>query len=221
MSIKLNIKIDTKGRQFLQDNDENIILVFPSDEESEFSIVCISFFPFGDSNQVEFFNDYYLYGTSQDIVSFDVVKFNEQVAVNYGDIYRFDGVSFTYGSQAYSNDVCGISNKSPNNQNLTSGIAQKINVANIEDPSPIFIGSVPQNQITYFDSTNVVRIFVAKGIFSNMIIPNDILTPVVIGGMKKISKNTKPRLTVGDYLEIDLQETTTVVFDITINAFRK
>jgi hypothetical protein len=39
--------------------------------------------------------------------------------------------------------------------------------------------------------------------------------------MKKIKKNKNDQLLVGDYLEIDLRETTSVVFDMAIRAFRK
>jgi hypothetical protein len=221
MSTKLNIQINSIGRNFLRDNNEKIILVFSSDKESKFSIACVSFEPFGDSNEVEFFNDFLLYGTPQDILSFEIIKFTEKLAIQYDDVYKFDGVKFTYLREAYSNYVVGLSNESANKNNLTSGIAQRINVLNSEEVPPIIIGSVPQNQTIYFDKTHLVRIFVARGISSNMIIPNRILTPVKRESMKKINKNKNSQLLVGDYLEIDLRETTRVEFDIAIRAFKK
>lgn len=220
MSFKLDIQIDSNGRKFLQDNNENIILVFSSGKESAFSIVCSCFSPFSDSNEVEFFNEYFLYGTSQEILPFNIIKFNDKLAIQPGNVYQFDGASFTYLREAYSNNVCGLLNRSVNTKNLTSGIAQRINVMNADEFLPISIGSVPQNQTIYFELTYLVKIFVAAGIFSNMIIPDDMLTPV--GGlMKKIKKNVNSYLIVGDYLELDLRETKSVVFDMTINAFRK
>ncbi|NRS89624.1 hypothetical protein HNQ02_002555 [Flavobacterium sp. 7E] len=219
MGVKLNINIDAKGRRFLLDNDENIILVFPC-KEDKFSITCLSFPPFGDSNEVEFFDDYFLNATAQDIYQFEIIGFNNQQPINYGNVYRFDGVSFTYDRQAFSNDVCGLSNESANIKNLASGIAQKIKVLNQEESRTISIGSVPQNQTIYFDLPQLVWVFVAKGISSNMILPNDMLTPVKMECMKKINKPSNSSLIIGDYLEIDLKETISVLFDSTINAFR-
>ncbi|MBE0391980.1 hypothetical protein [Flavobacterium sp. PL002] len=222
MGVKLNINIDAKGRRFLLDNDENIILVFPC-KEDEFSITCLSFSPFGDSNEVEFFDDFFLNATAQDISRFEIIDFNNQQPINYGNVYKFDGISYSYDRQAFSKHVCGLSNESANTKNLTSGITQKINAVNQEESRTISIGSVPQNQTIYFDLPQLVWVFVAKGISSNMILPNDMLTPVKMEYMRKINKPSNSSLIIGNYLEIDLidlKEATSVLFDSTINAFR-
>lgn len=211
----LNIQIDQTGRQFLLDNNEAIVLALPQDEDYKYLVACVSFSPFGDNNTVDFFDDWIEYTSSQNISYMDIIKMNAQQKVNIGNVYTFDNAGFQGSSPAYSDQVYGLLNERniDGNYNLTCGLGQKISINNDSDPGyyAINVYSVPYNQTIYFETNSLVRVFVASGISNNMIISSAMLSPTA---------RTKNNAIVGSYLEIDLQQISTIYFDNLTHTFK-
>ena len=231
--MELNIKIDKKGRQFLLDNNQTIVLVFPSDLDHDYSVASISFSPFGDQNSIEF-KDVYEYASSQSIHFNDVITIDIKQKVVQGHVYTFTGVEIVEKDTAYSKELYGISNRGANKSKLTCGLAQLIVVNNREDIYPLNVFSLPYMETTYFKPTTKVWIFIASGIEDSMIISPNMLKPINsigsdnqnfidrLGCHLEVHSIETSTVTVGYYLEIDLTETQTptVTFDSSINSFR-
>ncbi|MES2479085.1 MAG: hypothetical protein V4561_08360 [Bacteroidota bacterium] len=214
----LTINIDSQGRQFLLDNNETIVLVSPQDIDYNYSVACVSFSPFGNSNTVVFNNTWIEYASSQNIQFNEVILMGMTENASKGNIYIFNGISIIQGGAAYSNEVYGLSNKGADIDNLTCGLGQLITINSDEAQNcPLSVYSTPYNQTTYFQATTKIWIFVASGIEAGMIIATQMLTPI---GSTQFENGVSGALTVGDYLEIDLTENPTVSFDATINAFK-
>ncbi len=215
----LNIQIDSQGRQFLIDNNETIVLVFPPDEGYDYSLACISFSPFGDNNSIEFKEVWNEYASSQSIQFNKVIEMGIKQRVYQGNVYTFNGVGIVNGGTAYSKEVYGLSNQGTSNSSLTCGLGQLIVVNNNEDICPLNVISIPYNQTTYFKPTTKVWIFIASGIEGSMIISTKMLKPINVNSSD--NQNFIDRtITTGYYLEIDLKETQTVIFDSSINGFK-
>lgn len=218
MSI-LNIQVDPKSRQFLLDNKETIVIVSPQNGIHNYSIACVSFSPFGDNSTVLFQDDWIEYASSQDIQLNEVITMSIMQQVSKGNLYIFNGVNITNNGPAYSSQVYGLSNQGINNNNLTCGLGQSIVVNNNDARKyPLNVYSTPNKQTTYFQPTTKIWIFIASGIDTSMVIATQMLTP--INSTRTKNRRTSNVLTVGNYLEIDLTETSTVIFDPAINAFK-
>ncbi|CAM1340261.1 hypothetical protein [Tenacibaculum amylolyticum] len=215
MSYKLIININQEGREFLIKNQQKIIIVHAPNKDDNFSIVSASFHPFGNNNEIIFYDDFSLFVTSQKIVPFDTIKFNYKINVPLGNIYSFNGVLFSNQGNAYSENVCGLNNQSQLN-NLVAGIGQKIKINNNEQNSAIRITSIPKNQTTYFAPGTVIRIFVAKGINTNMIIP----TSIQKNNFNRILTPNISNITIGNYLKIDVKLTKTITYNTSTNTFQ-
>lgn len=214
----LKINIDSQGRQFLSENIETIVLVSPADVSYGYSVACVSFSPFGDDNTIVFNDSRFEYATSQDIQFNEVIVMAITENVSAGNIYNFNGVDIVPGGPAYSSEVYALCNRGSNNDDLTCGLGQLITINNGEAQNcPLNVYSAPYNQTIYFPTTTKIWIFVASGIDAGMVIATPMLTPV---GSSQFENDVSAAMTVGDYLEVDLTENPTVIFDATINAFR-
>ncbi|MFV8328337.1 hypothetical protein [Flavobacterium sp. ZS1P14] len=211
----LNIQIDQIGRQFLLDNKETIVLALPGNEDYKYLVACVSFSPFGDINIIDFLDDWIEYASSQSISYMDTIHMNTQQKVTIGNVYTFDNTGFKGSSPAYSDQVYGLLNERniDGNYNLTCGLGQKVTINSSSDADyyAINVYAVPYNQTLYFETNNMVWIFAAGGISSNMIIPSTMPTPNI---------TAQKSVVVGSYLEIDLKQTSTIYFDNLTHTFK-
>ena len=96
---------------------------------------------------------------------------------------------------------------------ISCGLIQDIvGVNNTSIAAITCTSKTPLNQVSYFKPDSIIWVFIAKGITPNMVIPTSVLAP---------NSNRAPFTSIGPYLEIDLNNTTTIHFDSQTNLFQK
>ena len=213
---RLNIQIDVTGRRNLLDNNETIVLVFPQGQYDKYFIACVSFSPFGDNNLVEFSDAWVAYASAQDINHWDIAHMDASVKAAPGYVQAFTNLGFEGNRPAYAKQVFGILNNRDigAGNNLCCGFGRQIKVNNNSTNYVVSLSSLPYNQTFNFEAGTKLRIFLAKGFQSNMIVPAAALTPVSTAA----ARSAMPPF-IGSYLEIDLDDTNTVHFDSATNVF--
>lgn len=216
----LTIRIDADGRNFLLKNNETIVLVFSPRAGDCYSVVFAAFNPFGDSNVVYFGNRRIAYAASQQLIYGDPLVQNSSIGVAPGKLYPFMNLGFKGSIPAFSDKVSGIINKrkTATSENIACGFASEVKFNNVEGYGVICLYSLPYEQTLYFEPLSKVLIFTGKGFFANMILPPGMLKP---NGEQSPALSKGQVLVTGSYLEIDLNETSNVVFDNVTHTFVK
>lgn len=214
----LNIHINAEGRNFLMNNNENIVLVFSPRTGDCYSVVFAAFDPFGDNNLVQFGNTRIAYAAAQQLIYGDSLAENSFIGATPGKLYPFMNLGFKGSVPAFSDKVLGIINrrKTATYENLACGFASEVTVNNAEGYGVIYLYSLPYGQTLYFEPLSKVMIFTGKGFFTNMILPPGMLKP---NGEQSPALSKGQVLVTGSYLEIDLNETSSVVFDSVTHVF--
>jgi hypothetical protein len=213
----LNIHINSAGRDFLLNNDENIILVFSPRTGDRYAVVCAVFDPFGDNNPVQFTNSYIAYASVQQLAYGDSLVKNISIDVSPGNLYTFLNQGFKGSLPAFSDQVFGMINKRKTKayDNLSCGFAMDVKINNVSTYGIINLSSLPYAHTLYVEPSAKVMIFTGKGFFTKMILPPGMLKPD--GTNSRI--DSMPLLVCGPYLEIDLNETSNVIFDSVAHVF--
>lgn len=211
-SISLNIQFDQNGLVQLQKYNQQIIIVRSFAQTDTFVVASFAFPPFATDNIVEFFPVWQEYATVQKIAGFTVLKPAFPYTISAGYKIQFTPVGFQNQTPAYSPVVYGFENQNSAFPAITGGLTQQIYGNGNTVNAVMNVSAIPFNQTTYYQPLNSVKVFVASGISSNMVLPVSLLSD---GSNNKGYAGT----TVGKYLEVDISKNTNIYFDSINNIF--
>lgn len=121
-TFNLDIQFDNAGLTTLQKAGQQVAIV-KSVGPSSSPIVWVSFFPETDNN-VQWTENYYVYGSNQQLKAGATILTTSHFQAVAGDRYPFSGGQFQPGSATLANNQYGVYNGDSNFPLLTAGLAQ-------------------------------------------------------------------------------------------------
>lgn len=226
----LHLQVDLAGRRALLATGQRIVIVRVLYGAAGFVVASAVADPFGNETDIGFHPAWKAFVQQGSIRPLDRVRLQLTQAMAPGGQTRFDGTGFGPVQPAYAPTVFGLKN-GHRGPLLSAGLAQQLTIASETVWQPVSIAPFPYNEIGYFEPTDEVLVFPARGIIAGQMLPTGLLhtsgDPAGSGVRSRQRLDDRPPVSaegypslVGGYLRVSLTADTTIHFDNAGNCFR-
>jgi hypothetical protein len=212
-AITLSVQVDEDGRKQLLQSGQKICIVRVLEGEDDYVVACAAFLPFGPQTDILFYPEWSVYVMQGGITTFEPVNMQITGDLEPGQQCTFDGSGFSNYEPAWSEEVFGLINNTVSTL-VSAGLAQKMNISNLSAFSAININALPANEISFFQPKDDIRVFIAKGVESGMVLPASLLRPAQ--ALKTMVASVS---SIGVYLTVSLLNAVVIHFDNVKNCF--
>jgi hypothetical protein len=197
--------------QSLSNSGQQICIVRTFNDTNKYIVVSAVFSPFGQKNDVLFYDSWQLYAMPGDITQLNTVKMQMTQNVLTGQQYTFSGAAFTAPVNTGISGSFGFNNNAAMPL-LCGGLAQQMNINNTDGWYALNAVQLLANEVSYFTPGNNILVFIAGGIDCGTILPASILASAN-------NPNLRIPSSIGKYLQVDITANTTIHFDGSSNSF--
>lgn len=213
----LNIFIDKNGRNYLLDNNQQIVIA--KSLNTKHYVISKVFSPFGYENPIIFSSKLSLFFTTTPLTDWCCIKMKNLFKVQPGQKYSLNNIGFSYLDSGLSPTTISLLNKRqlvpPSNS--ICGLSRYITSVDESKYCSVSAYSLPFNQSRVFILDNTFYVFIASGILEGMLLPKEIVGPS--NANASLITQTPSSIMLGPLLKINISKETPITFDVATASF--